>query len=148
MNEPPVSAADDRTQVAALFARYIDAWNAGDFHQIGADIYQTPVYVYETGTTSALETPEAIVGLLSGLRKELNASGFTHSTLEHVATCDLGNGLMFATFHYRRYFSSATGQSDDVLASAYILRKYAAGWRLAAHVFQSTLDSLAFVVTK
>lgn len=146
MNTTASATDDDRAQVTALFERYIEAWNAGDLQQIGADIYETPVCVYEPGGTSTLATPEAIVTLLGGLRQQLAASGFVRSTLEQVATCDLGGGLMFASFHYRRHFVDASGRkTDDVLASAYILRKLPTGWRLAAHVLQATLYDLVFL---
>lgn len=137
------TAPGDPQEAAALFARYIRAWNAGDCRQIATDVYQTPVYVFEPDDTRILDTPEAIVALLSGLRKDLDAAGFTHSTVEHVGTCDLGSGLMLATFHYRRHFAGpAAATPEDVLASAYILRRYPVGWRLVAHVVQSRVAEL------
>lgn len=138
------AATGDAAEIGALFARYIDAWNAGDCRRIATEVYQTPVYVFEPGATHALDTPEAIVGLLSGLRRDLDAAGFTHSTLEHVGTCDLGGGLMFATFHYRRHFAGPAASPEGVLASAYVVRRYPAGWRLVAHIVQSNVANLGF----
>ena len=128
----------DDQAVEALFARYIDAWNARDYACIANDVYRTPGYVFDAAATSILATPDEIVGLLAGLRADLDAAGFSHSLLDHVSTCDLGDGLMFATFHYRRIFrTEAGGEKDDLLASAYIVRRYPDGWHMVAHVFQA-----------
>lgn len=130
------SDADDSRQIEALFRRYIKAWNARDFACIANEVYRTPVPVFDTGATSTLETPEAIVSLLSGLRGELDAAGFTHSELVEVSHCDLGGGLAFASFHYRRFNARDPQAGKEVLSSAYVLRRCAEGWRCVAHVVQ------------
>lgn len=137
------SNADDGAQIRALFQRYIEAWNAADFACIANEVYHPPVYVYEAAATSELPTADAIVTLLSGLRAGLDREGFTHSELVEVSHCDLGDGLAFASFHYRRFSSRDPELGKEVLSSAYILRRYPEGWRLAAHVFQSRRSTLA-----
>lgn len=136
------SDPDASEQIEALFQRYINAWNTGDFACIANEVYHPPVYVYEAGATSELPTADAIVALLSGLRAELDQAGFTHSELVEVSHCDLGDGLAFASFHYRRFNSQDPDSGKEVLSSAYILRRYPEGWRLAAHVFQSRRSRL------
>lgn len=133
---------DDSRQIEALFRRYIEAWNARDFNCIAHEVYRTPVPVFDTGATSTLETPEAIVNLLSGLRSELDGAGFTHSELVDVSQCNLGGGLAFASFHYRRFNSRDPDAGKEVLSSAYILRRYADGWRCVAHVVQPQVSRL------
>lgn len=144
MTTPP---PDDARQIEALFQRYIEAWNAKDFACIANEVYRPPVYVFETETTSTLPTPAAIVTLLSGLRAELDKAGFTHSELAHVSHCDLGGGLMFASFHYRRFNARDPAAGKEVLSSAYIARRHPDGWRLVAHVFQAQPGELRCLPT-
>lgn len=140
MNPAPSKTGSDSTreEVTRLFEQYIAAWNARDFHKIGGEIYQPPILVYDPNGNTQLASAEQIAGLLQGLRAELDAAGFDHSVLRDVSVRDLGDGLAFASFYYSRIDRAGAAMERDVLASAYIVRKTPTGWRLVAHITQST----------
>ncbi len=139
----PVYAQDAPEKIHALFERYLEAWNRGDLMTIGSEIYQPPLYIFEAQGTQVLETAQDIADLLSGLRIELDKTGFSHSELEAVSVCELGGGLAFASFHYSRYDQAGKTMDESVLSSAYIARRSDDGWHLAAHVMQSQASTLS-----
>jgi hypothetical protein len=132
----PVYAGDTPAQIRALFERYMEAWNQGELMIIGSEIYRPPLYIFDAEQTQILSTAEDIAGLLSQVRSDLDASGFSHSELREVSVCELGGGLAFASFHYSRYDQEGKPMDETVLSSAYIVRRSDDGWHLAAHVMQ------------
>ena len=132
----PVFAQDTPAQIQDLFERYMDAWNKGDLMTIGSEIYRPPLYIFDAEQTQILPTAQDIADLLSQVRSELDAAGFSHSELHDVSVCELGGGLAFASFHYSRYDQEGKPMDETVLSSAYIVRRSDDGWHLAAHVMQ------------
>ena len=139
----PVHAGTANTELGLLFERYIEAWNKGDLMTIGNQVYQPPIYIFEAEQTASFATAEDIVGLLQPLRRELDKAGFSHSELRGVSVCELGGGLAFASFRYSRYDKQGNHMGEPVLASAYIARRTALGWRLVAHVMQAQVSLLS-----
>ena len=132
----PVHAEDTATQIQDLFQRYMEAWNQGELMTIGSEIYRPPLYIFDAEQTQILSTAEDIAGLLSQVRSDLDAAGFSHSELRDVSVCELGGGLAFASFHYMRYDQEGKPMDETALSSAYIVRRSDDGWHLAAHVMQ------------
>lgn len=132
----PLFAQDTPAQIQDLFERYMDAWNKGDLMTIGSEIYRPPLYIFDAEQTQTLSTAEDIAALLTQVRSELDAAGFSHSELRDVSVCELGGGLAFASFHYSRYDQEGKPMDETVLSSAYIVRRSDDGWHLAAHVMQ------------
>jgi len=138
-----VHAGTAGTELERLFERYIEAWNKGDLMTIGSQVYQPPIYIFETEHTASFATAEDIVGLLQPLRRDLDKAGFSHSELRGVSVCELGGGLAFASFHYSRYDKRGNPMGEPVQASAYIARRTTQGWRLVAHVMQAQASPLS-----
>lgn len=132
----PVLAQDSPAQIRALFERYMEAWNQGELMTIGGEIYRPPLYIFDAEQTQILATAQEIADLLTQVRSELDAAGFSHSELHEVSVCELGGGLAFASFHYIRYDRKGQPMDEAVLSSAYIVRHSEDGWHLAAHVMQ------------
>jgi ketosteroid isomerase-like protein len=132
----PLYAEDTPAQIQDLFERYMDAWNQGELMTIGSEIYRPPLYIFDAEQTQILSTAEDIAALLTQVRSELDAAGFSHSELRDVSVCELGGGLAFASFHYSRYNQDGKPMDETVLSSAYIVRRSDDGWHLAAHVMQ------------
>ena len=132
----PLYAEDTPAQIQDLFERYMDAWNQGELMTIGSEIYRPPLYIFDAEQTQILSTAEDIAALLTQVRSELDAAGFSHSELRDVSVCELGGGLAFASFHYSRYNQEGKPMDETVLSSAYIVRRSDDGWHLAAHVMQ------------
>lgn len=139
----PALAKDTPVQIQALFEHYIVAWNQGDLMTIGSEVYRPPVYIFDAEQTQILSTAQDIVDLLTQVRSELEAAGFSHSVLRDVSVCELGGGLAFASFHYSRYDRAGNEMDASVLSSAYIVRRSSDGWHLAAHVMQAQPSTLA-----
>jgi hypothetical protein len=132
----PLHAQDATAQIQDLFERYMNAWNKGELMTIGSEIYRPPLYIFDAEQTQILAMAQDIADLLGQVRSDLDAAGFSHSELGDVSVCDLGGGLAFASFHYRRYDQGGKPMDETVLSSAYIVRRSDDGWHLAAHVMQ------------
>lgn len=139
----PMSAHSDatHTQLSLLFERYTAAWNRADLMAIGTEIYQPPIQIFEAERTATLSSAADIVALLQPLRRTLDQAGFSHSELRGVSVCELGPNLALASYHYSRI--DKQGVASPVLASAYIARHTARGWRLVAHIMQAQVRALS-----
>lgn len=122
-----------KEDLVELFNDYISAWNDRDYKKIATEIYRAPISIYDEQTTTALDADQ-LAELLRNIRVDLDASGFSHSTLEHVGACYLSDNLAFATFHYNRFNNSEDSLGGEMLCSAYIVRKIHQKWRLVAHI--------------
>lgn len=116
----------------ALFARYLDCWNARDL--VGAAAcYDEPVLFISPTNTAALADHQALVGFFETIVAELEADGFSHSSIATINATLCRDGLATVdTTGVRRVRKD--GSFIEEMDAHYIMRKRDGEWRLSVAV--------------
>lgn len=117
----------DHAEIEAFFDAYLTHWNARDFDAV-ADCYGAPAsFVLPSGVVS-LPDAAAKVAMLQNLFAQMEADGFSHTTLGPVAARSCGPDMVVADVpNVRRW--RADGSLMEEIDGHYILQRQEGIWR-------------------
>ncbi|MGI9493548.1 MAG: nuclear transport factor 2 family protein [Geminicoccaceae bacterium] len=119
-------------QAQALFARYLEHWNARDIQAIAACFTEPSMFVLPTGTI-AMPDRRALTTLLKKIFDGLDAAGFSHSEVGSVTATPCGDGLAIIDASRVRRLK-ADGSFLEEIDGHYVVRETDEGWRFTVAV--------------
>jgi hypothetical protein len=116
-------------EAEALFHRYLRCWNGRELGGVAA-CFAEPAMVITDKAAVALADRAAIVTLLERLFAELDAAGFSHTTIGPVHALACGDTLAVVdALDVRRL--KGDGSVLEALDGHYVMRLTDDGWRFA-----------------
>lgn len=120
------------TGAKALFARYLEYWNARDVSATAACFTEPSMFVFPNGTI-ALPDHAALAALLKKVFIGLEAAGFSHSEVGSVTATPCGDGLAIVDASRVRRLKT-DGSLLEEIDGHYVVRETDEGWRFTVAV--------------
>jgi uncharacterized protein (TIGR02246 family) len=116
-------------EAEALFHRYLRCWNGRDLVGVAACFAEPAMFITDNGTV-ALPDRQAVVTLLERVFAELDAAGFSRTTIGPVRALACGDALAVVDAQDVRRLKG-DGSVLETLDGHYVMRLTDDGWRFA-----------------
>ena len=124
--------SDIQDAAELLFSDYLDAWNARDFERIASCYAEPSVFVLPQQTVS-LPDRAAMVQLLKRIFEDLEAHGFSHSTVGEIEASACGDGLAILDVRDVKRIRE-DGSILENIDAHYVIKQINGSWRFVVAV--------------